>query len=67
MNLEPSHQNESKKEETVEDLINKLNERGTKVKIVKEDEVSQSTPIQKQKKSDEAQPSVKKSTNSVRQ
>jgi DNA polymerase elongation subunit (family B) len=67
MNLEPSHQNESKKEETVEDLIKKLNERGTKVKIVKEDEVSQSTPIQKQKKTDEAQPSVKKSTNSVRQ
>ena len=47
MNLEPSHNNESKKEETVEDLIKKLNERGTKVKIVKEDEVSQSTPIQK--------------------
>lgn len=49
----------------MEDLIKKLNERGTKVKIVKEDEASQSTPIQKQKKTDEAPPSVKKSTNSV--
>ena len=44
MNLEAPANN---KEETVEDLIKKLNERGTKVKIVKDDDVSQSTPVQK--------------------
>ena len=41
MNLEKvADKNDKKQEDTVEDLIKKLNERGTKVKIVKDDEVS---------------------------
>jgi tetraacyldisaccharide-1-P 4'-kinase len=35
------------KDESVEELIKKLNERGTKVKIVNDDEVSNQTPKQR--------------------
>ena len=35
------------KDDSVEELIKKLNERGTKVKIVNDDETSNQTPKQK--------------------
>ena len=39
--------NNNKEEESVDDLIKKLNARGTRVKILKEDDPAQ-TPIQNQ-------------------
>ena len=54
MDLASNKQNH--KEETVDDLIRKLNEKGTKVKIVKDDE-SQNTPVPTKKKTNASEPS----------
>lgn len=45
MDLESSiGKNDNNKDETVDELIKKLNARGAKVKILKDDEVNATTP-----------------------
>ena len=50
MNLETS-QGKEEKEETIEDLIRKLNQKGTKVKVLKDGEENVTTPATGKSKS----------------
>jgi hypothetical protein len=54
MNLDTSHgkkESSLEKEETIEDLIRKLNQKGTKVKVLKEGEENVNTPATGKSKS----------------